>query len=69
VSIQRVDFVGFTVLGYRSRTQQAYTPKDWPGWTCSVKGQAVLLEGEGRVVEVPRGKCVITSVPEKEPTP
>lgn len=65
--IQRIDFLGFTVVGPRNASKQSWKASDWPGWTASLKGQAVLLEGEGKVIEVPRAKCVITSVPDKEP--
>jgi hypothetical protein len=58
--IVRVDFISVTVLGPQTRAKQAFKPAEWPGWTCTVKGQAVLFEGEGRTIEVPRSSCVIT---------
>lgn len=65
MAIMRVEFLGFTVTGPRNAPKSSFKPSDWPNWTASVKGQAIILEGEGRVIEVPRGRCVITSTVEQ----
>jgi hypothetical protein len=73
--ITRIDFLGFTVTGPQRRgTRSAYAlsgANAWPGWTVRVEGQAILLEGEGRLVELPRNKCVVEwdtkAVPEEVP--
>ena len=59
MTVKRVEFLGFRVAGPRGRQCDAYKPSEWPGWTCEVEGDGVLLRGEGRIVEVPRRSCVI----------
>ena len=60
MTILRVEFIGFTVSGPRGGTRANFKPQEWPGWTARAEGQAVLFEGEGKRVEVPRNLCYIT---------
>jgi hypothetical protein len=59
--IRRIDFPGFTILGPSQRSYPSFKPEDWPKWTASIEGPSVVLEGEGRRIEVPRAKCVVYS--------
>jgi hypothetical protein len=58
-TIWRIDFIGVSVLGPLMRAKDHYKPSDWPRWTAGVEGPYVVLEGEGRRIEVPRARCVV----------
>ena len=57
--IKRVEFLSFTVAGPRGSVRQNFKPIDWPRWTARAEGQAILLEGDGRRIEIPRNRCVV----------
>lgn len=61
--ITRADFIGFNVLGPSQRAYSNYAIKGasaWPkGWTADIQGPSLILEGEGRRIEVPRARCVV----------
>ena len=61
--IQRVDFIGFSVLGPSRRAHTAYraTGADaWPkSWTATLDGPNLVLEGDGQRIEVPRARCIV----------
>jgi len=64
VSVTRATFIGFSVLGPRQRAMSDFKSpdqvgSDWKGWTCALEGPHVILEGEGRRIEVPRARCVV----------
>jgi len=65
--IKRVEFIGFTVLGPRQLSATAYKaegPDAWPKeWVASLEGPHVVLEGEGRRMELPRSRCVVYTDP------
>ena len=64
--IKRIEFIGFSVAGPRGTMRPAYKASEWPGWTVEVDGAFLLLRGEGRVVEIPRARCVVDRTEEKK---
>ncbi len=69
--IERVEFVGCTVLGPAKGSRASYTntgANPWgKGWSARIDGASVILEGEGRRIEVPRSLCVVYHVPDAVP--
>lgn len=63
--IEKVDFIGFSVLGPAMKSCQAYRTKGadaWPrSWTATLEGPHLVLEDGKRRIEVPRARCVVYS--------
>jgi hypothetical protein len=59
VNPSRIEFVGVTIYGPGMRAFQSWKPQEWPGWTARVMPEAVILEGQGRRIDLPRSACVL----------
>jgi hypothetical protein len=62
--IVRIDFLGFTVTGpERRKVMSCFALSGvnaWgKDWHATAEGQELILEGEGRRLELPRSKCVV----------
>src|SRR5688572_21708900 len=62
-AIKRIDFIGFTVMGPRTRSYANYMAKEWTDWKVDVRGPQIVVapppNGTDSEASVPLTRCVV----------
>lgn len=65
MTITRIEFIGFSVMGPQKKFYQSIKPEEHKGWTFTLEGPHLVAEGENRKIEIPRARCVVYSQADK----